>query len=331
MVPCLTPATERSAVATSTFRADRSVRLREFQRSCTRAFLRACASVVLAASLRRAAAHGARGRRRRCDAALDAIAAYAPAAMREQGTPGLSIAITDRTQTLRIITLGYANRETRAPVTPQTRFAIGSITKSMTALALLQLHDAGRLDLERPGATRICRGSRSPRRQRPILVHELLSHTAGIPDDFAAEAGLRLRHRRAACAPRRSFRRERRGRIRTTATRRRARFSRGSTIAPWADALAARVFAPIGMDEQFGGLYARRDGGRRRRISVSRQRPAARRSILRWSRRRRSTSSIPPARCSRRPKTWRATCASISTAERPRAARSSFRRRRSRR
>ena len=35
------------------------------------------------------------------DAALDAIAAYAPRAMREQGTPGLSIAITDSTRTLR--------------------------------------------------------------------------------------------------------------------------------------------------------------------------------------------------------------------------------------
>jgi CubicO group peptidase (beta-lactamase class C family) len=50
------------------------------------------------------------------DAALDAIAAYAPQAMREQGTPGLSVAITDRRRTLRIITVGYANGDTGAPV-----------------------------------------------------------------------------------------------------------------------------------------------------------------------------------------------------------------------
>ena len=66
------------------------------------------------------------------DDALAAIAAYAPEAMRAQGTPGLSIAITDRNRTLRVITLGFANLETRTAVTPQTRFAIGSITKSMT-------------------------------------------------------------------------------------------------------------------------------------------------------------------------------------------------------
>ena len=38
--------------------------------------------------------------------ALDAVSAYAPRAMQEQGTPGLSVAITDRTHTLDILTLG---------------------------------------------------------------------------------------------------------------------------------------------------------------------------------------------------------------------------------
>src|SRR5689334_12435379 len=84
------------------------------------------------------------------DAALEAIAAYAPRAMREQGTPGLSVTITDSKRTLRVVTLGYANVDAQTPVTAQTRFAIGSITKSMTALALLQLADAGRLDLNAP-------------------------------------------------------------------------------------------------------------------------------------------------------------------------------------
>ncbi len=96
------------------------------------------------------------------DDALDAIAAFAPRAMREQGTPGLSIAITDRNATLRIITLGYANRDAQTPVTAQTRFAIGSITKSMTALALLQLHD-GRVEVEPPFVVQLEQRQRSHR------------------------------------------------------------------------------------------------------------------------------------------------------------------------
>jgi CubicO group peptidase (beta-lactamase class C family) len=178
-------------------------------------------------------------------AALDAIAAYAPEAMREQGTPGLSIAITDRTGTLRVMTFGYANREARSPVTARTSFAIGSITKSMTALALLQLKDAGQIDLNAP-VQRYLPWFSINSGGRPILVHELLSHTAGLPDDYASEAGYRFDV---------------------------VALSRATTIFPpgsawsysndgyailgailarvdgrsWADAIQARVFAPIGM------------------------------------------------------------------------------------
>ena len=125
--------------------------------------------------------------------ALDAIAAYAPRAMREQGTPGLSVAITDRTKTLRIITLGYANRETQAPVTAQTRFAIGSITKSMTALALLELRDSGRLDLDAP-VRRYLPWFAIKSLGGPILMHELLSHTGW--DSGRLRVGCRVRLRR---------------------------------------------------------------------------------------------------------------------------------------
>lgn len=117
--------------------------------------------------------------------ALAAIAAYAPAAMAYQGTPGLSVAITDRGKTLSVLTLGYANVDARTPVTPATRFAVGSITKSMTSLAMMQLVDAGTLSLAAPVSRYLpwfsIRGGES------ITVEQLLSHTAGIPDDFSSE------------------------------------------------------------------------------------------------------------------------------------------------
>lgn len=179
------------------------------------------------------------------DEALDAIAAYAPQAMRAQGTPGLSVAITDRRRTLRIITLGYANRDTRTPVSPQTRFAIGSITKSMTALALLELHDAGRLDLNAPVKHYLPWFSIDSG-DRPILIHELLSHTAGIPGDYADEVGYRydvvaLRQARTLFTPGTAWSYSNEGYA--TAGAILARLDGRS----WAEALQGCVLGPIGM------------------------------------------------------------------------------------
>ncbi|MGH7736609.1 MAG: serine hydrolase domain-containing protein [Candidatus Tyrphobacter sp.] len=122
------------------------------------------------------------------DDALAAIRAYAPLAMEQQGTPGLSVAITDRTHTLAIITLGYSNRAAQTPVTPATRFAIGSITKSMTAIALLELRDEHRVRLNGRVKTYLPWFSIHSDGQ-PITVHELLSHTAGLPDDYSVAPG----------------------------------------------------------------------------------------------------------------------------------------------
>lgn len=46
--------------------------------------------------------------------------------------------------------LGYADLEHRVPVTRATRFGVASVTKAFTGVALLTLHEAGRLDLDAP-------------------------------------------------------------------------------------------------------------------------------------------------------------------------------------
>jgi D-alanyl-D-alanine carboxypeptidase len=181
------------------------------------------------------------------DDALAAIERYAPVAMAEQGTPGLSVAITDRTKTLRIITLGYANVDAKKPVGPQTRFAIGSITKSMTALSLMELHDAGRVDLNAP-VQRYLPWFSIDSGKRPILVHQLLSHTAGLPDDYSAEpaslyAVVALRETKVIFAPGSSWSYSNDG-FGTV----------GAIVAavdhrPWSAAVQQRVFDSIGMTD----------------------------------------------------------------------------------
>ncbi|HLI95147.1 MAG TPA: serine hydrolase [Candidatus Baltobacteraceae bacterium] len=179
------------------------------------------------------------------DDALRQIEAYAPQALQDQGAPGMSVAITDRTHTLRIITVGYANLDAKTPVTPSTRFPIGSITKGMTTLALMEARDEGRFDPARSPQTylpwfSIHSGG------KPIYVHQLLSHTAGIPDDFSISPGYMysvaaLRNAHTIFPPGTSWSYSNDGLATTGAIL--------STIdkRPWAESLQSRVFDELGM------------------------------------------------------------------------------------
>lgn len=115
------------------------------------------------------------------DEALARIAQYAPQALAEQGAPGMVVAITGATHTLRIIPVGYADLDSRTPVREDTRFGIGSLSKSMTATALLELRDAGRFDPQRP-VTAYLPWFSIHTRWRPITSHDLFTHTGGLPD-----------------------------------------------------------------------------------------------------------------------------------------------------
>ena len=74
---------------------------------------------------------------------------------------------------------GMANLELDVPNTPQTKFRIGSITKQFTAMAILQLQQQGKLNVQDP----ICQYIRDcPQAWQPITIHHLLTHTSGIKD-----------------------------------------------------------------------------------------------------------------------------------------------------
>lgn len=115
------------------------------------------------------------------DDALALIGRYAPQALQEQGAPGMIVAVTGAKQTLRIYPVGYADLAGKVPVTESTRFGIGSLSKSMTSTALLELRDAGRFDPQRP-VTAYLPWFSVRSRWRPITSHDLFTHTSGLPD-----------------------------------------------------------------------------------------------------------------------------------------------------
>ncbi|HET8528827.1 MAG TPA: serine hydrolase domain-containing protein [Gaiellaceae bacterium] len=71
--------------------------------------------------------------------------------------------------------------------TPDTQYRLGSITKTFTAAAVLQLRDAGRLDLEDPLDRHVDGAAHAP------TLRRLLSHTSGLQRETQDDAWLRGR------------------------------------------------------------------------------------------------------------------------------------------
>ena len=80
-----------------------------------------------------------------------------------------------------MLSKGYAMSEVSeaAGNTPRTRFMIGSVTKQFTATAILLLQERGQLRVEES----VCQYlTTCPVTWQPITLHQLLNHTAGLPD-----------------------------------------------------------------------------------------------------------------------------------------------------
>ena len=97
-------------------------------------------------------------------------------------TVGLAVGVVRDGAMERFAADGLADIAANTPVTPDTVFRIASITKTFTAVAVLQLWERGQVDLDAP-ANRYLRGYQLvPARAsfRPATVRHLLTHTAGI-------------------------------------------------------------------------------------------------------------------------------------------------------
>jgi D-alanyl-D-alanine carboxypeptidase len=116
------------------------------------------------------------------DAAYKLIDSYAGRQMKAERVPGLVLAVTDRNNLIRVSTYGYADMKTKRPIMPDTLFEIGSISKSFTAIALLQLREQGKFDPQQP-ITRYLPWFSIHSNYRPITGHEIMTHTAGLPRD----------------------------------------------------------------------------------------------------------------------------------------------------
>ncbi len=102
--------------------------------------------------------------------------------LKERKIPGLGIGIIKGSTVLYNRGYGYADIENKKPVTPNTVFRIGSISKLFTAIGLMQLWEQGKFNLEDninkfiPNGKIYCGKKRAP----PITFKHLMTHTSGI-------------------------------------------------------------------------------------------------------------------------------------------------------
>ena len=97
------------------------------------------------------------------------------------GVVGATIAIVRPGRPTVTTAFGHADLASGRPVGPDTAFPWFSMTKIVTATAVMQLVEHGELDLDAPAADLVpALGRMKPRRARPITVRHLLSHSSGL-------------------------------------------------------------------------------------------------------------------------------------------------------
>jgi D-alanyl-D-alanine carboxypeptidase len=114
-------------------------------------------------------------------AALAAIRAYGEAHLPHFGLPGMTLGVTTPDGFSTVLNFGYANADARTPITPETLFQVGSISKLMNAAVLHQFVAEGRLRLTDRISALLPAIPLPP--GNTIQVQHLLDHVAGIPGD----------------------------------------------------------------------------------------------------------------------------------------------------
>jgi CubicO group peptidase (beta-lactamase class C family) len=125
-------------------------------------------------------------RRRKLESAFPEIDRLAEAALRADELPSLVLGVVVDGDLAYAKGFGYADVAKRTKADADTAYRIGSVTKSITALALLGLRDQGALSLDDP-LTRFvpeAAGLVYPTRDAPLItLRMLLTHDAGLPHD----------------------------------------------------------------------------------------------------------------------------------------------------
>lgn len=189
---------------------------------------------------------------------------YVTAAMQRHNIPGIALAVTRGDKEL--YSKGYGTAGTGRPVSADTPFYLGSISKSFTALAVMQLVEQGQIELDAPVQTYLPWFTVADEQaSQQITIRHLLQHTSGLSDSgymptLAADSSLEMLVRDLS-------------RARSTAPvgTKMQYFNPGySTLGliietvsgqSYGDYLSEHVFGPLGMKRTFTDAAAAKEAG----------------------------------------------------------------------
>jgi CubicO group peptidase (beta-lactamase class C family) len=106
---------------------------------------------------------------------------------REKRAPSIAAAVIRDGELIWETAVGVADVEAGQDATPDTQYRIGSITKTFTAAAIMQLRDAGKLDLEDTLDRHVEGAAHTP------TIRRLLSHASGLQRETHDDSWLTLR------------------------------------------------------------------------------------------------------------------------------------------
>jgi CubicO group peptidase (beta-lactamase class C family) len=112
---------------------------------------------------------------------LDALV---PTQLFRDGIAGAAVVVVNDGEVLLAKGFGYANIETREPITPSTVFRPGSISKLFTGIAVMQLVEKGKIDLDRDVNDYLNFRIETPPGGVPVTMRRLLTHRAGFEEQF---------------------------------------------------------------------------------------------------------------------------------------------------
>jgi CubicO group peptidase (beta-lactamase class C family) len=120
------------------------------------------------------------------DSAKRDLEKYVSETMRKNGVPGLSMCLVKDGKI--VYRRGFGSRciEPPRPATPDTLYGVGSVSKAFTALAVMQLWEQGKIQLEE-SVRKYVESFDADSENSPVTVHQLLTHTTGFPDLGVAE------------------------------------------------------------------------------------------------------------------------------------------------
>ena len=155
-----------------------------------------CLTVMLALTIGHVNANPAQP----AEADFATIDAYITEQTNDLGIPGMALGIVQGDQVVHMQGFGVADSSGRA-VTPQTPFYIGSVTKSFTALAVMQLVEEGKIDLDAPVQTYLPWFELADKEaSTKITVRNLLNQTSGISNKMATAISPAGKGWRSRCA-----------------------------------------------------------------------------------------------------------------------------------